>query len=150
MGLLTASEAIDVDDPATKAEYERVRDAGLAGARGNIDAVLTRGTVDPGDDLAAIMTPAGTLTGIGAKAGYPALTVPAGYSATTRNPINVTFLATKYAEAQLLAIGYAFEQATKARRAPSETNPATWRCVAGSATQPRSCPPGTLPAPGRG
>ncbi len=141
MTILVSSNAIDLDDPATKATYEENRARGLAESRGNIDAVLTRGTADPGDDLAAILTPAGTLTGVGARAGYPALTVPAGYTSTTRNPVNVTFLGTAYSEARLLALGYAFEQATGARKAPSETNPASWRCVEGSAFKPRSCAP---------
>ena len=60
-------------------------------------------------------------------------------TATTRNPVNVTFLGTAFSEARLLALGYAFEQATGARKAPSETNPASWRCVEGSAFKPRSC-----------
>ena len=141
MGLLEASEEIDLEDPATKAAYEANRAAGLAQARGNIDATLTRGTADTADDLAAILTPSGTLTGVGARAGYPALTVPAGYEAPTRNPVNVTFTGGSRSEATLLAVGYAFEQATQARRAPSETNPASWRCVPGSAFAPRSCAP---------
>ena len=41
----------------------------------------------PADDVEAIMTPAGTLTGIGARAGYPQLVVPAGYAAATRDPV---------------------------------------------------------------
>ena len=69
------------------------------------------------------MTPAGTLTGLGARAGYPQLTVPAGYDATARNPVNISFNGTRYSEPTLLALGYAFEQATHARRPPSETNP---------------------------
>ena len=141
MTILVSSNAIDLEDPATKAAYEANRAQGLAESRGDIDAVLTRGTADPADDLAAILTPAGTLTGVGARAGYPALTVPAGYSATTRNPINVTFLGKPFDEASLLALGYAFERATHARRAPSETNPASWRCVEGSAFRPRACAP---------
>jgi len=53
----------------------------------------------------------------------------------------VTFLGKPFDEASLLALGYAFEQATHARRAPSETNPASWRCVEGSAFRPRACAP---------
>jgi Asp-tRNA(Asn)/Glu-tRNA(Gln) amidotransferase A subunit family amidase len=141
MSILVSSNAIDLDDPATTATYEANHARGLAESRGNIDAVLTRGTAEPDDDLAAILTPAGTLTGVGARAGYPALTVPAGYTATTRNPVNVTFLGAAFSEARLLALGYAFEQATRARKAPSESNPASWRCVEGSAFKPRSCAP---------
>ena len=45
------------------------------------------------------MTPAGTLTGLGARAGYPQLTVPAGYDATTRNPVNISFNGDAFSEA---------------------------------------------------
>ena len=143
--ILIAAEAIDLTDPATYQAYVTARDNGRAATRAAIDTALTRGTADPADDLAAIMTPAGTLTGLGARAGYPQLTVPAGYDAATRNPVNISFNGTRYSEPTLLALGYAFEQATRARRPPSETNPASWRCVPGSATPPRSCPPGDPP-----
>lgn len=113
-----------------------LRDAGQAITRNAIDSALTRGTADEADDLAAIMTPAGTLTGTGARAGYPQLTVPAGYDADTRNPVNISFNGTRYTEATLLALGYAFEQATHARRAPSETNPASWRDLSASLAEP--------------
>lgn len=138
---LEASQAIDVDDPVAYQTYVTNRDNGQAATRGAIDAALTRGTPETADDLAAIMTPAGTPTGTGARAGYPQLTVPPGYDAA-RNPVNISFNGTAYSEATLLALGYAYEQATRARRAPSETNPASWRCVPGSALPPRSCPPG--------
>ena len=42
------------------------------------------------------MTPSGTLTGIGARAGYPQVTVPAGYAAATRRPVNISFNGTAY------------------------------------------------------
>jgi amidase len=53
---------------------------------------------------------------IAAVAGYPAITVPAGF--VQELPIGVTFFAGAYSEAKLIAIAYAFEQATKARRSP--------------------------------
>ena len=145
MDILIEAEAIDLTDPATHQAYVTARDNGRAVTRAAIDSALTRGTDDPADDLAAIMTPAGTLTGLGARAGYPQLTVPAGYDAATRNPVNISFNGTRYSEPALLALGYAFEHATRARRPPSETNPASWRCVPGGATPPRSCPPGDPP-----
>ncbi|AWS47951.1 hypothetical protein DKM19_48405 [Streptosporangium sp. 'caverna'] len=37
-----------------------------------------------------------------------------------------------FGEAPLLADGYALEQATNVRLAPSSTNPSMWRCVPGS------------------
>ena len=70
------------------------------------------------------MTPSGTLTGLGARAGYPQIVVPAGYGANDRRPVGIAFNGTAYSEEKLLAFAYAYEQATKLRRTPSEINPA--------------------------
>lgn len=51
-----------------------------------------------------------------ALAGYPAVSVPAGY--VHGLPVGVTFMGTAYSEPKLIALAYAFEQATRARRAP--------------------------------
>jgi amidase len=51
-----------------------------------------------------------------AVAGYPSLTVPAGYVGAL--PIGVSFFGTSHSDAGLLQLGYAFEQATHARRDP--------------------------------
>ena len=51
-----------------------------------------------------------------ALAGYPAITVPAGY--TFELPIGITFMGRAYSEPTLIKLAYAFEQATHARRAP--------------------------------
>ena len=52
--------------------------------------------------------------------GFPDLIVPAGFS-TEDLPIGISFLGPAFSESRLLAIGYAFEQATKARRLPVHT-----------------------------
>ena len=52
-----------------------------------------------------------------APAGYPALSVPAGY-AEDGTPQDVVFVGGFLSEPQLLAVGYAYEQATQARVAP--------------------------------
>ena len=78
------------------------------------------------------------MTGIGARAGYPQIVVPAGYD-TSRRPVGIAFNGTAYSEAKLLAFAYAYEQATKLRKTPSEINPASWRCYSGA---PRACSPG--------
>ena len=58
-----------------------------------------------------------------AMAGYPAITVPAGE--VSGLPVGITFMGRAFSEARLLALAYAFEQATHARRAPTyrETTP---------------------------
>jgi amidase len=52
-----------------------------------------------------------------ALAGYPLVTVPAGY-AFGELPVGVTFMGRRWSEPTLMRIAFAFEQATKARRPP--------------------------------
>ncbi len=52
-----------------------------------------------------------------ALAGYPLITVPAGY-AFGELPVGVTFMGRRWSEPTLLKMAFAFEQATKARRPP--------------------------------
>jgi amidase len=51
-----------------------------------------------------------------ACAGYPAITVPAGF--VSGLPVGITFMGTAWSEPVLLRLAYAFEQATKHRKAP--------------------------------
>jgi amidase len=51
-----------------------------------------------------------------AVAGYPNLTVPAGY--VFGLPVGISFIAGAFQEPTLLRLGYAFEQATRVRRTP--------------------------------
>ena len=52
----------------------------------------------------------------GAVSGWPTVTVPFGY--VSGLPVGVSFLGPRWSEPRLLALSYAFEQATKARRDP--------------------------------
>lgn len=56
-------------------------------------------------------------TTLPAVAGYPHLTVPMGFVAGM--PVGLSFIGPAWSEARLLSLGYAFEQATQARRDPS-------------------------------
>jgi amidase len=51
-----------------------------------------------------------------ARSGYPNITVPAGY--VHGLPVGMSIFAGKYQEPKLISIAYAFEQATKVRKAP--------------------------------
>jgi amidase len=53
---------------------------------------------------------------LAAVAGYPNITVPAGF--VNELPIGVSFFGPAFSEPALLKIAYAYEQATKARRTP--------------------------------
>ncbi|HAQ07889.1 MAG TPA: amidase [Bacillus bacterium] len=54
---------------------------------------------------------------IGSRAGYPSVTVPAGYT-TEGEPVGITFTGTAFSEPLLIKLAYSFEQATKIRTAP--------------------------------
>ncbi|MBB6734815.1 amidase family protein [Cohnella zeiphila] len=82
-----------------------------------LDALLFPGD-EGGSDLAA-------------RAGYPSLTVPAGYAhkgvtppdgCPTKGPQGITFVGTAYSEPTLIKLAYDFEQATRHRRAPALMN----------------------------
>lgn len=120
--LLTASEAVDLDDPAQMAAYTTARDQGLADTQGSIDGVLESNEVE------AIVSNAGT-TGVGARAGYPSITVPAGYAGANRRPSPITFLGTAYSEQALIGFASDYEAAADVRRSPQQINPTAFACT---------------------
>jgi amidase len=114
--------------PLTDPAYVTARDAarrlawkdGLLATleKGRLDAVIapTVGPAWPTDHvLGDHFTGAGY--GVAAVAGTPSLTVPFGDAQGL--PLGVTFMGRPYREGDLLAWGFAFEQATKARKPPT-------------------------------
>ena len=53
-----------------------------------------------------------------AATGLPAATVPAGFIGNGRYPVGVSLLGRMWSDARMLALGYAYEQATHHRRPP--------------------------------
>jgi amidase len=51
-----------------------------------------------------------------AMAGYPHITVPMGFY--NKLPVGLSFISTAYKEADIITLGYAYEQASKKRVAP--------------------------------
>jgi amidase len=120
-------EKAEKKGPLTEPGYLKARDTArrLAGQEGllavlqaeKLDAVIAPSTGPAwltdhvlGDHFS------GAGYGIAAAAGTPSLTVPMGESHGL--PLGVTFMGRPYAEGELIAFAYAFEQATKARKAP--------------------------------
>jgi amidase len=113
----------------TDPDYLKARDEAkrMAGVDG-IDAVLKADKLDvlvaPTLGPAWLIDPVlgdrfvgGGAGGPAAVAGYPHLTVPMGY--VRGLPVGLSFIGTAWSEARLLGYGYAFEQATRARRMPT-------------------------------
>jgi amidase len=113
--------------PLTSPEYVKAlkKNHELSRAQG-IDATLAKHKLD------AIVAPTqgapwlidlvngdsggGSSTTTPAVAGYPSITVPAGYAAGL--PIGISFMGPAWSEGKLLSLAYAFEQATRVRRPP--------------------------------
>jgi len=116
----------DLTDP----EYLALRNTATNGARNAIDSALAA------NDLDAILAPtnnAAWLTDLengddftgfvgssspAAVAGYPNITVPAGY-ARQFLPLGVSFFGTRWSEPTLIALAFAFENATHIRKPPT-------------------------------
>jgi Asp-tRNA(Asn)/Glu-tRNA(Gln) amidotransferase A subunit family amidase len=53
--------------------------------------------------------------------GFPAITVPMGWLLEGRLPAGLQFFGRQWDEARLIRLAYAYEQATRHRRAPATT-----------------------------
>lgn len=120
-------EQAQAKGPLTEPAYLAARDKArrLAGPEG-IDAALQKQHLDA--LVAPAMSPAwltdpingdhfiGAGYGAAAVARYPSLTVPMGN--VHGLPVGIVFLGTAWSEPRLIELGYAFEQATHARKPP--------------------------------
>ena len=127
---LDISDEMDVQADKARYEADRAKDVALGGARG-IDEVMKANSLD------ALLFPGASGAGIAARPGYPTVMVPFGMvpNAPTPpaapfpegfnakpSPFGVSFTGMACSEPRLLALGYAFEQATK-RRIPPPSAP---------------------------
>jgi amidase len=123
---VSQSTSGDLTDPS----YVQARTTATTAARTAIDTALADNHLDA--LLAPTTGPAWLTTlqtgdnatdptsgaGPAAIAGYPDVTVPAGFDHTNTLPIGINFFAGPFTEPTLISMAYAYEQATHARRAP--------------------------------
>jgi amidase len=117
--------------------YKRDRAEDIVRSRGAIAALLNGadGVEGTADDFDALLASGNSLAATPAKAGYPSIVVPggtfqnvvdppfpAGFDAKD-GPAGVTFSGRAFSEPRLIALAYAFEQATHLRKPPASTPP---------------------------
>lgn len=112
--------------PLTDPAYREKRATAGRLAREGLDRMLAENRLDailaPSGGPPSIVDPVnggpffGSPSRLPAVSGYPHLTVPAGY--VSGLPVGVSFLGPAWSEARLLSLGFAFEQAARARREP--------------------------------
>ena len=114
-GPLSSKEYLD----ALEANHRLSRAEGIDGVmdKFHLDAIMAP-TGSPAwlTDLVNGDHSGGGSSNAAAVAGYPDITVPAGFIAGL--PVGVSFFGRAWSEPTLLKIAYGFEQATKARKAP--------------------------------
>ncbi len=124
---LDVSDEMDVTLDRARYQADREKDVRLNGAQG-IDAALQRNALD------ALLFPGPSGAAIAAKPGYPTVIVPFGFVPNAPpkqpfpegfdaapSPAGVSFTGAACSEPRLVALAYAFEQATRRRRPPAAT-----------------------------
>ena len=125
---LDISDEMNLQADRERYEADRRKDIRLSATNG-IDAALKANRLD------ALLFPGVSSANIGARPGYPSVTVPWAFVPVTPGqgpnafpagfepkpaPYNVTFTGTACSEPKLIELAYAFEQATKKRTRPPQ------------------------------
>lgn len=90
----------------------------------NLDALIYPTWSNPPRLIGDLNTPGGDNSQLFAPTtGFPAITVPMGYTRDNTLPAGVTFFGRPWSEGKLISLAYGFEQATHHRRPPASTPP---------------------------
>ena len=124
--LLDISDDVDLDRDRTRYEADRAKDIELTSTHG-IDAAISD------NDLDALLFPMNRGANVSARPGYPTVIVPMGLIPNEAEPafpenfepraapFGVSFAGLACSEPRLIALAYAFEQATLRRVPPPST-----------------------------
>jgi amidase len=129
--IFLAAEQLDTSPGSADTQrYLADRAQDLALTRTGLDAVFNGpdGIEGTDDDFDAILFPQNRGAAAPAKAGYPSIVVPGGFvppvaPVANPTPFGVTFSGRLFSEPKLIALAYAFEQATKHRQPPVSAPP---------------------------
>jgi len=112
--------AVAVDHERERSAYRRARERDRRTAEATLGAGL-------GDDCECLVFPGADGGSWAARAGWPSIVLPAGYTANNHRPVGLMLVSHPWTDARLLGLAYALEQAHPVRRSPAEINPALFR-----------------------
>lgn len=106
----------------SRARYQAALRAVLQ--RDRLDALIFPTWANPPRLIGDLSTPAGDNSQtLAPPSGFPAITVPMGWVRNNTLPVGLQMLGDAWSEGRLIALAYAFEQATKHRRPPASAPP---------------------------
>jgi Asp-tRNA(Asn)/Glu-tRNA(Gln) amidotransferase A subunit family amidase len=114
------------ENPGCKAR-EAMRERFRAAVTAMMDSLMLDALVyptwsNPPRLIGDLNTPAGDNSQLfSPTTGFPAITVPMGYTRNNTLPAGMTFFGRAWSEGKLIALAYNYEQATHHRRPPSST-----------------------------
>jgi amidase len=125
--IFVAADQLDTSPGSADTQrYIADRAQDLALTRGGLNAVFDGpdGVAGTDDDFDAILFPQNRGAAAPAKAGYPSIVVPGGFTppagaVVNPAPFGVTFTGRAFSEPTLVGLAYAFEQATHHRQPPA-------------------------------
>jgi len=108
----------DIDYLKTLTFAQRLAETGIhqVMAEHNLDALVYPAVKEPPALIGETQTGA-IATGLGARARFPSIVVPAGFT-DDGFPVGIELLARAYEEPRLIELGYSFEQGTQYRKPP--------------------------------
>jgi amidase len=112
--------AVAIDHAAAAESYQAARARDVRFTTDALTAALA-------DGVECLAFPGSSGCSWAARAGWPSIVVPAGYTSDNRRPAGLMLVSRPWTDARLLALAYAFEQAHPVRQSPMEVNPAAFR-----------------------
>ena len=115
------------NNPGARGAKHRARRASRGGHRTDgsplhLDALVYPTWSNPPRLIGDLNTPAGDNSQIfSPTTGFPAITVPMGYTRDNRLPAGMTFFGRAWSEGKLITLAYGYEQTTHHRRPPAST-----------------------------
>jgi Asp-tRNA(Asn)/Glu-tRNA(Gln) amidotransferase A subunit family amidase len=125
-GALDDSTAGDPVRCAAAADSRRRYQQALRGimSEGRLDALIHPTWANPPRLVGDLSTPAGDNNQtLAPRSGFPAITVPMGWVRGDMLPVGLQFLGDAWSEGRLIALAFAWEQATHHRKPPPATPP---------------------------